>query len=86
MLIENKGVKTANFYIPPFELKEGELIVLHLYNGPHFCDTEMLLKDIFSGKIKDENVVVYNKLTFVDHFIEPKFRAVLLFYLIVLKI
>jgi hypothetical protein len=38
----------------------------------------MLLKGIFSGKVKDKNVIVHKKLTFVEHFKEPKFRQ--LFY------
>jgi len=78
MLIKNKGIKTNTFYIPPFDLNVGEIIVLYLFNGSHFYETEMFLKDIFIGKTKDKNVVVNQKLTFVEHFIEPKFRR--LFY------
>ncbi len=78
MLIKNKGIKTANFYIPPFELNKGEIVVLHLSNGQHFYETEMFLKDLFCGKSKDDNVVVHKNLTFVEHFIESKLRR--LFY------
>jgi hypothetical protein len=78
MLIENKGIKSDTFYVPPFELNVGEIVVLHLFNGQHFYQTEMFLKDIFGGKTKDENVVVHKSLTFVEHFIEPKLRR--LFY------
>ncbi len=74
MLIENKGIRTDTFYISPFNLNAGELVVLHLFNGPHFYQTEMFLKDIFSGKKKDENVIVHKHLTFVEHFIEPNLR------------
>ncbi|WP_341902976.1 hypothetical protein [Fluviicola taffensis] len=74
MRIQNKGIRTDAFYIPPFDLKEGEIVVIYLSNGPHFFQTEMFLKDIFSGSKKNENVEVYEKLTFVEHFIEPKFR------------
>lgn len=74
MLIENKGVKTDTFYIPPFNLNAGEILVLYLFNGQHFYDTEMFLKDIFCGVSKDENVVVHKTLTFVEHFTEPRFR------------
>ncbi|MFT6679315.1 MAG: hypothetical protein ACJAZG_001993, partial [Granulosicoccus sp.] len=31
MLIENKGIKTDNFYIPPFDLNVGEIVVLYLF-------------------------------------------------------
>ncbi len=78
MLIENKGIKIDNFYIPPFDLNVGEIVVLYLFNGQHFYETEMFLKDIFCGKTKDENVIVNKNLTFVEHFIEPKLRR--LFY------
>ena len=78
MLIENKGIRTDTFYIPPFDLNVGEIVVLYLFNGQHFYETEMFLKDIFCGKTKDENVVVHKNLTFVEHFIEPKLRR--LFY------
>ncbi len=74
MLIENKGIKTDTFYIPPFDLNVGEIIVLHLFNGQHFYETEMFLKDVFIGKEQDENVVIHKNLTFVEHFIEPKIR------------
>ncbi len=74
MLLKNKGIQTDTFYLPPFELNEGELIVLHLFNGQHFYEIEMLLKDIFCGKTKDQNVDLYQPLTFVEHFIEPKLR------------
>jgi hypothetical protein len=78
MLIENKGIKTDTFYVPPFDLNVGEIVVLHLLNGQHFYQTEMFLKDIFVGKTKDENAVVHKSLTFAEHFIEPKLRR--LFY------
>ncbi len=78
MLIENKGIRTDTFYIPPFDLNVGEIVVLYLFNGQHFYETEMFLKDIFCGKTKNENVVVHKELTFVEHFIEPKLRR--LFY------
>lgn len=78
MLIENKGIKTDTFYIPPFDLKVGEIVVLYLFNGKHFYDTEMFLKDIFCGKTKDTNVAVFKNLTFVEHFTESKLRK--LFY------
>lgn len=74
-IIENKGIKTDTFYIPPFNLQEGELVVVYLYNGIHFYDTEMFLKDIFCGNTEDKNVTVHKKMTFVEHFKESNFRS-----------
>ncbi|MHC0440811.1 hypothetical protein [Flavobacterium sp. 3-210] len=76
IVLENKGIKTDTYYIPPFTLYEGEIIVLFLYNGMHFYDTEMYLKDIFCGIIKHENVTVNRKMSFVDFFKESKFRDI----------
>jgi len=41
MLIESKGIRADNFYIPPFELNQGEIVVLCLFGGQHFYETEM---------------------------------------------
>ena len=78
MLIESKGIKTDTFFVPPFNINVGEIVVLYLFNGQHFFNTEMFLKDIFCGKTRDGNVVIHKEFTFVEHFIEPKLRR--LFY------
>lgn len=74
LLIESKGIKTDKYFIPPFELREGELVVLYLYGGPHFQSIKTELVHIFTGKIKNENVIVKKPLTYVDYFKESKFR------------
>lgn len=74
MLIRNNGIKTDTFYIPPFELNRGEIVVIYLFNGPHFFETEMFLKDIFIGNRIHENVFLDQEMTFVEHFVESKFR------------
>ena len=78
MLIKNKGIETDIFNIPPFDLNQGEIVVLYLFGGQHFYETEMFLKDIFIGRTKDENVEIKEKMSFVEHFKEPKLRR--LFY------
>ena len=76
IVLENKGIKTDAFYIPPFVLHEGEIVVLFLYNGQHFYDTEMYLKDIFCGNVKHENVTLHKNMTFVDFFRESNFKDI----------
>lgn len=76
MLIQCKGIKTEDYYIPPFTLNKGEIVVLYLYNSMHFYDMSMWLKDIFTGKIKHENVIIKDHFSFVEHFIEPKWRRI----------
>ncbi|MBS7256286.1 hypothetical protein [Flavobacterium branchiicola] len=75
LLIECKGIKTEQYYIPPFELREGELVVLFLYGGAHFQNLKTELVHIFTGKIKNENVIVTKSLIYVDYFKESKFRS-----------
>jgi hypothetical protein len=29
MVIENKGIRRSDFYVPPFNLKKGEIVVLY---------------------------------------------------------
>jgi hypothetical protein len=83
MILQNKGIQTTSFYIPPFDLNEGELIVINLFNGRHFHETEMFLKDLFTSKTKNKNVRLFNKLAFVEHFFESPFRR--LFYPVTVK-
>ncbi len=78
MIVESKGIKTDKYYIPPFELRDGEIVVIYLYGGAHFYELKMELVDIFTGKSKNANVSIFRPLTFVEHFIEPAFRR--LFY------
>ncbi|WP_264529473.1 hypothetical protein [Flavobacterium sp. N502540] len=75
IVLENKGIKTDTYYVPPFVLYEGEIAVLFLSNEKCPYDTEMYLKDIFCGKIKHENVTLHKKMTFVDFFRESNFRG-----------
>lgn len=75
IVLENKGIKTDTFYVPPFVLQEGEGLVLYLYNGDHFYDTEMFLKAIFCGTTKHKNMTLHKNMTFVEHFKESNFRS-----------
>lgn len=74
MLIESKGIKTDTYYIPPFELREGELVIIYLYGGTHYFDLKTQLADIFTGKKRNDNVNIFRPLTFVEHFKESTFR------------
>lgn len=83
ILIKSTGITFRNFHIPPFELFEGEIIIIYLYNGEHVFDLEMHLKSIFEGKIQNENVIVNQKLSFVEYIRESEFRRI--FYPITVK-
>lgn len=74
LLIESKGIRTDQYFITPFELREGELVVLYLYGGAHFQSIKTELVNIFTEKIKNENIIISKPLTYVDYFKESKFR------------
>ncbi|WP_415328264.1 hypothetical protein [Chryseobacterium sp. MMS23-Vi53] len=76
LIIKSNGIKTQRFYIPPFELKKGETIVIKLLNNEHSFNIQMFLKDIFIGKIKHKNTSIYQTLTFVDYIWESEFRRI----------
>lgn len=74
LLIESKGIKTNQYYIPPFELRDGDFVLIHLDNHLVSQDVEEKLIAIFTGKEKHENVTINKTHTFVKHFMESKFR------------
>ena len=78
MIIESKGIKTDKYFIPPFHLQQGEIVIIYLYHGAHFYDTEMELVKIFTSKTFHQNVKICKPLTFIADFKESKLRH--LFY------
>lgn len=64
LIIESKGIKTDHYFIPPFELREGELVIIYLEGGAYFDDLKEQLLAIFAGKVHHENVKVIKPLTF----------------------
>lgn len=72
--IESSGFTVNGFYVRPFQLNPGEIVVIQLFGGSHHHDLKMRLVDIFSGRVQNENVTVKQPLRFVDHFREHGFR------------
>lgn len=64
LIIESKGIKTSQYFIPPFELRKGELVIIYLENGSYFDDLKGQLVAIFAGKAYHENVKVMKPLVF----------------------
>ena len=77
MIAKCDGLKIGKFLIPAFELNEGELVGLYLYNGTHLYDLEMELVEIFTGQKTHEGVKLNEPLMFVEHFKESKIRSLL---------
>jgi len=76
LIIKNNGVEFNNFYIPPFELRKGEIVGIDIHNDEYSFDIEMYLRNIFSGEILNKNVVVNKRLTFVKYAEESRFKWV----------
>lgn len=73
MIIESKGIKTVKFYLPPFELNEGEIIIIKLLNDINTCEIENTLIELLCGEKKNENIEIYKQLTFVKNNIKLPF-------------
>ncbi|WP_166921150.1 hypothetical protein [Flavobacterium poyangense] len=76
LLIESKGIKTDQYYIPPFELREGEVVIIYLQAGPFFDILKEQLTAIFTGKVQHENVRIIKPLTFAEPFHESTFKRI----------
>lgn len=74
MVAKSKGFDIGNFRIPPFELNEGELISICLFNGGHFFDLEMKLVKLFTGFHPNPNFILYHTIEFVEHIKTNRFR------------
>jgi len=76
ILIESKGIKTHQYFIPPFELREGELIIIHMENSCHFENIKSQLATIFAGIKQHENVNVIKPLTFATSIEESTLKRI----------
>jgi hypothetical protein len=76
LIIESKGIRTNQYFMPPFELRQGELVVVCLYSGPCFDDIKVQLLAIFTGRVHHENVKIYKPLIFAGPFKESFFRRI----------
>ncbi len=67
MIIECKGIRTPQYYLPPFEINTGELVVIYLGNGAYVQDLRKELSDIFRGKVKHEQVTITEPVAYAEH-------------------
>lgn len=71
MLVESKGFQVEGFKIPPFKLKEGDIIVLYIGNALEAQSLKEKLFLLFSGKEKRASLVLNEKFEAVPN-IFPK--------------
>ncbi|MBZ4037329.1 hypothetical protein K6T82_21395 [Flavobacterium sp. 17A] len=77
LILESKGIKTDQYFIPPFELYEGELIVIYMENHRYLEDMKLELVSIFAGIKKHKNVKVIKPLTFARPIEESMLKRII---------
>jgi hypothetical protein len=68
VLIQNSGIQTESFFVPPFELNRGELLVIHSYHGAHFYKTSTELIQLFTGQKDNEALKLHVSFSYASHF------------------
>lgn len=67
MVIENLGIETPKFYLPPFQLNKGEIIIIKLKNDFETYNIEKELRELLSGHIFHQNIISNQKFSFADY-------------------
>jgi hypothetical protein len=67
MLLENKGHNINDFFIPPFTVDKGEILTIYMFGGAHFFPLEKKLVDIFTGKVKSDNIKIHGQFHFIKN-------------------
>lgn len=74
MILKSTGIIIGNYFIPPFEVREGELVVLYLYGGAHYHHLKSELVKILTGKRHHPGVKISSRCTFAEHVAVPAIR------------
>lgn len=73
IIIKNKGIRTKNFYLPPFELNEGEIILIQLPEEIITCEIEKTLIEFFCGVKKNKLIKINKQFTYVKDFLNQSY-------------
>lgn len=63
-----------DFYIPPFTVSKGDVVIIELPNGPHFTDVLFKMVDILTRREDSPNISVIGDFKFVGHIAESGWR------------
>jgi hypothetical protein len=75
-VVQTTGTTIDDFYIPPFTVDKGDIVVVQLPNGPYFYGLLLRLVDILTGKTKNETVDLKDKFRFVEHIKESRWTSI----------
>lgn len=67
MLLNSKGLQIGNLYIPPFQVFEGDFVVINIFNGVHFYDTSRAIIEVLDGSEKHKNVEIHSRFHYAQH-------------------
>jgi hypothetical protein len=74
-VVQTSGTTIDDFYIPPFTVDNGDIVVVQLPSGPYFYGLLLRLVEILTGKKKDETVDLKDQFKFVEHIEESRWTS-----------
>jgi hypothetical protein len=75
-VVQTTGTTIDDFYIPPFTVDKGDIVVVQLPNGPYFYGLLLILVDILTGKTKNDTVDLKDEFRFVEHIKESRWTSI----------
>ncbi|NOS94564.1 MAG: hypothetical protein HOP30_21850 [Cyclobacteriaceae bacterium] len=69
-MIQSSGLTIDKFYIPPFTVDAGDIVVIELPDGQYFSEVLLKLVDILTSKNTHPSITVKTEFTFVKHIVE----------------
>lgn len=76
-LITSEGIKLREFYIPPFTIHRGEIVVIRLPEGAYFRELLFELVPILTGERIYPGVEPDKSFRYVRHIEESRWRSLL---------
>ncbi|WP_160710904.1 hypothetical protein [Chitinophaga solisilvae] len=74
VLLSCNSILTDQYFIPPFDVRAGELVQVYLYHGYHFYPVLAYLSKILTGAIPHENIILHQPFSYVPRFTESWWR------------
>lgn len=65
-MLQTAGTAIDDFYIPPFKVEKGDIVVIRLPNGSHFYSLLARLVDMLTGRVKNDTIDLKAEFRFVE--------------------
>lgn len=73
-MVQSKGLTIDNFYIPPFTVNKGDMVIIELPNGPHFSEVLFKMVDLLTRRQESPDIHVSADFKFVSHITETGWK------------